>query len=696
MSGSAHVLKAGDHVRWDGRGMTVAEVSGTSAVLADVLGVRIEVLLVDLFQRGTLGDVGQRPRRLASGTLALLPDDVLKRARWWEGHIIEVLTGCLPKDESTAPAKTQYDPATQTLEAREAAKAAELAAAGHEGVSTRTIRRRRKAYEARGLEGLVDHRNDRARSLAGRTDERVVGALRRAIEEAVDESSRTATFLMWKTEQILAEEFGPGEVPMPSRSTFFRVFKQLSQGRHTTGSARTRRSMANQPRGPYGVYTLVRPGELVEIDSTPLDVAVRLADGVVGRVELTGMIDVATRGVTAAVLRPSTKSVDASLLLARTVTPELMRPGWVEALRMSRSVLPYRSMLSVDARLEHAAARPIIVPEVIVCDQGKAFISENFRSSCQQLGIDFQPAPPADPVKKPHIEKMMSSFGTLFSQYVAGYLGSSTDRRGYQVERNDPLWSLPELQELLDEWIVAGWQNRPHDGLRDPLAPARMFTPNEKYAALVEAAGYVPVALGAEDYIELLPADWRAVNHYGIKINHRVYDGPELDQLRRQHSGVDAKRGLWEIHHDPYDVSRIWLRHHWNGGWITLFWKHLRGSPAPFGELAWDHELAQVREAGGDPNEREIAQAVGDLLARAHQGPEGTAGAGAPKPTKRDKRVAARTAAVGPSLPTDVVPIARPAQPAEPEPLEEEEDGELAEVVPLGVFDARKEAQKWW
>ena len=33
------------------------------------------------------------------------------------------------------------------------------------------------------------------------------------------------------------------------------------------------------------------------------------------------MIDVATRTVTAAVLRPSTRSVDASVLLARTLTP---------------------------------------------------------------------------------------------------------------------------------------------------------------------------------------------------------------------------------------------------------------------------------------------------------------------------------------------------------------------------------------
>src|SRR5690349_11007431 len=32
-------------------------------------------------------------------------------------------------------------------------------------------------------------------------------------------------------------------------------------------------------------------------------------------------------------------------------------------------------------------------------------------------------------------------------------------------------WQLPELVDLLDEWTVAGWQNRPHEGLRHPLAP---------------------------------------------------------------------------------------------------------------------------------------------------------------------------------------------------------------------------------
>jgi putative transposase len=60
---------------------------------------------------------------------------------------------------------------------------------------------------------------------------------------------------------------------------------------------------------------------------------------------------------------------------------------------------------------------------------------------------------------KPHIEKMMSSVATLFAQYVSGYLGSSVERRGGQAER-EPLWSIHEVQQLLDEWVVASFTDR--------------------------------------------------------------------------------------------------------------------------------------------------------------------------------------------------------------------------------------------
>src|ERR1022692_200640 len=243
---------------------------------------------------------------------------------------------------------------------------------------------------------------------------------------------------------------------------------------------------------------------------------------------------------------------------------------------------------------------------------------------------------------------MLGSVASLFAQFVAGYTGSSVERRGRHVEQQ-AAWPLLELQELLDQWIVAAWQNRPHDGLRDPAHPGRAFTPNEKYAALVETAGYVKVALSADDYIELLPATWRAVNAYGVKIKYRTYDDEALNPLRLQRSGVKDRRDLWEIHYDPYDVSRIWVRDHWQGGWITLFWKQLHRIAAPFGEMAWDH----ARRGLPGATEEQLADAVADLLKRAHQGPGDLASHSArAQLSRRDIRVAARTLSSPPTAST--------------------------------------------
>jgi putative transposase len=687
-------LRIGDRVRFDNTMQTVVGLSGTLVRLAGEDGrtsvLHLPHLLADpSFDR--LGGYAGTRHLVPAGLLDGLAEEVVEEACWWEQHIVEVLTGVRSDAPPGTSPQPDYDPATRTLQERDQAKARELADMGRSGVSPRTVERKRQRYQTQGLVGLLDGRHERPRRLPGRTDPRVLEALAQAIEAATDRSTRTAGYFYWKVGQMVADQ---PDVRMPSRATFYRIFDRLSRGRHTTGSARTRRSLAGRPDGPFGHLTVSRPGELMEIDSTPLDVLVILDDGVPGRVELTGMVDLATRTVTAGVLRPTTKSVDAALLLARTVTPEPMRPGWSQALTMARSALPYHRLLELDQRLEHAAARPVIVPETIVCDKGKAFMSVNFRTACRMLGINLQPAHPQTGTDKPHIERTLESVATLFAQFVSGYSGRSAEYRGRAVDE-EALWPLAQLQDLLDEWLIAKWQNRPHDGLRDPLTPGQCATPNEKYAALVEVAGCVPVALSGEDYVELLPAVWRAINAYGVKINHRVYDDEALGELRRQPSGVSARKDLWEVHYDPYDVSRVWVRNHRDGGWIIAFWRHLSSAPVPFGELAWEHARQVLARRGQDrPTEAEITEAVNQLLTRADQGP-------APPDTAKDRKVRSRTRATStPSWPRPDPPAVQLAAPPAPALAEEdpadEEDESLAKVIPLGVFDAREEAKRWW
>ncbi|WP_436843895.1 Mu transposase C-terminal domain-containing protein [Streptomyces sioyaensis] len=166
------------------------------------------------------------------------------------------------------------------------------------------------------------------------------------------------------------------------------------------------------------------------------------------------------------------------------------------------------------------------------------------------------------------VEATFSAINSLFAQHLAGYTGRDGSRRGERVE-DRAVWTVPELQDLLDEWLLAGWQARPHDALRDPFRPGKAMSPNDKYASLVAACGYLPLVLRGEDYLELLPVAWRTVNDYGIRITYRTYDSPELGPLRRQHSGHTGKRGLWEVHYDPYDLSQVFVRterHCWPWG----------------------------------------------------------------------------------------------------------------------------------
>ncbi|MDQ1247716.1 MAG: putative transposase [Actinomycetota bacterium] len=707
------VLSVGDRVLIDGVRHVLVGLSGTTVRLASGDGVVVSTTVAELLSAENVQIASPGPARgMPVVGVDGLPQEVLGAASWWERHIVEVLYGVPPDAPAGTRPRPEYDVDRCSLTAREKAKAAELTATGHP-VSVITVKRHRQRYETDGLSGLVDHRVVRRATAFGRVDPRVVTAMRQAVEEATDDSSRTASFVIWRTEQILNAdpvigsdgEAGGRSVVWPSQRSLYRLFDKVAAGKHTTGSASTRRSLAGRPEGMFTAAVVAAPGEVMEIDSTPLDVMVLLDDGVVGRVELTGIIDVATRTVSAAVLRPTTRSVDASVLLARALTPEPMRPGWAQALSMASSVLPWARLCSIDERLAHAAAKPVIVPSTIVCDHGSVYISRNFRASCRHLGINFQPARKATGSDKPHIERLFGSVASLFAQFVSGYTGSNPDRRGRMVE-GKPLWSMQELQDLLDEWLIAFWQNRPHDGLRDPVHPGQAFSPNQRYAALVETAGYVPVALGAADYIELLPTRWRAVNAYGIKIDRRTYDSADLNPLRGQRSGLTARQGLWEIHHDPYDVSRIHVRG--PQGWITVFWRHLDRVPVPFGDLAWDHARRNAGEPGRPATEEQIADAVAALLHRAYTGPEQKPAPAAPALSRRDRRIAAltRTTVAEPAPTGATTPAGGDAFAATHHDRQDDEQGDeleqeqagtgRAKVIPLGIFDPFKEAERRW
>lgn len=277
-------MAVGQRVRFEGQVRGVLEVTAQAAVLEDAETPHRVVALIDLFETADF-EILFQPERMPlppSGLLETFAPDVMKRALWWEEHILEVLHGLPPGVEPGTPPRPGYGPGT-SVTSRQKTKAAELAALGHE-IKSGAVGLRRRRYTEDGLVGLarlVDHRSVRKRKEFGDAPDAVVAAMRQAIKEGVETSTRNGSYLIWRTGEILREN-GGDLAELPSRRTLYRLLDRLAAGTHATGSAVTRRSKAHGAAAPFGELTASAPGEVMQIDSTPLDVMVRFDDGVVG------------------------------------------------------------------------------------------------------------------------------------------------------------------------------------------------------------------------------------------------------------------------------------------------------------------------------------------------------------------------------------------------------------------------------
>ncbi|MEU1854360.1 integrase [Streptomyces sp. NPDC019990] len=545
------VLRVGDRIPFEGSTQQIVGLEGTALRLVSeegdvsVMAASYVMADADFELLNPAPDAAPEAALPPFALVDALPPPVVEQARFWERHVVEVITGLPPTaQEGTAP-RPEYGPAWRTLLEREAAKVAELAAGGQQ-ISQRTFFRMRQRYEAEGLRGLVDGRSRKPPAPVpgtGRVDARVVFALTEALAGQTELSTGDRKRLMMQTEQILIEKYGETAVELPKRATFYRLVNNVAKNNEPFGSASVRRQRALRPAGPFTPSMAARPGEIVQIDSTRLDVMAVLDDVIVARPELTIAVDVTTRTICAALLKPAgTKGVDAAVLLARMLVPEPMRPGWGQALAMKDSVLPHERLMAIDTRLEQADAKPLTTPETIVIDHGKVFVSDTFSSACSLLGISLQLARPRTSTDRAIVERTFASINSLFCQYVAGYTGSDVTRRCSDPAA-EAVWTLAQLQDLLDEWIIC-WQQRPHEGLRSLYMPGRTLSPNESYAIAVARAGYLPVALPAEDYIELLPVVGRAINDYGVKIDYAPMTARNSTGSAGSPRGVTAKQDL--------------------------------------------------------------------------------------------------------------------------------------------------------
>ena len=174
------VLRPGDTLRLGGATHTVAGLDSATVRLADVTGALTEVPTAGLLADPSLELVtASRVPMAPQPALERLPAEAVEAARWWERHLIEVITGVPPGSPPGTGPRPEYDPACRSLRQRELSKHGELTRAGHQ-VGLSTLKRLRARYEREGLWGVIDRRAARRTAPAWAVSARICSTRRRS------------------------------------------------------------------------------------------------------------------------------------------------------------------------------------------------------------------------------------------------------------------------------------------------------------------------------------------------------------------------------------------------------------------------------------------------------------------------------------------------------------------------------------
>ncbi|BAK73724.1 DDE-type integrase/transposase/recombinase [Arcobacter sp. L] len=283
-----------------------------------------------------------------------------------------------------------------------------------------------------------------------------------------------------------------------------------------------------------------------EFDATPADVICK--DG--KRYTILGLIDIATR-------RPIFKVEDSNSVFAVT---RLLRAG----------ILKFG------------------IPENIVIDNGKEFISNHFASVCANLEIMVHTTPPFSGDKKPFIERMFGTLARGLFRYIPAFIGHnvamnseikaresfahkimSIKKANEEIKNKDEedafreLWRIKkenigidinialykdELQEIIDLWTERIYEQKEHGGLNK--SPINAWN---SYPTPVQS-------IGDERMLDLLLGkSYKAkVGKKGIRMDNCTYWHDELFNYMGKTVKVMTNDNLGEvIAYDPETMQLI-------------------------------------------------------------------------------------------------------------------------------------------
>jgi len=273
-----------------------------------------------------------------------------------------------------------------------------------------------------------------------------------------------------------------------------------------------------------------RPLEITEIDHTPIPFCVvddetRLP---LGRPTLTTLIDKYSKMVLGFYLSFSPPSI----------------LSVIECLR--HAILPKTELKNIypNIQLDWLAYG---IPEAILVDNGKEFLSDDFNEICGSLGIQKPRSPPRHPWYKGLVERHFRTIADGLLSDIPGKTFSNIFEKHEYDPQKDAVVSFSALVEIVHQWIVDIYNNNKNSSTNVP--------PNALWSSEIEwYPPRMPKSLNMLR-ITLGKTEERSLQHYGVDFESLRYNSRELSLLRRNLTGTNRVK----IKYDPSDIGQIYV-----------------------------------------------------------------------------------------------------------------------------------------
>ncbi len=279
-----------------------------------------------------------------------------------------------------------------------------------------------------------------------------------------------------------------------------------------------------------------RPGELVQIDHTKLDVVLVDEDQrlPIGRAFITVALDVATRMV-----------IGLCISLDPVGT-------------LSTGLCLYHAMLPKDAWLKERDINNVWssvgMPEALHFDNAKEFLGKTVQRFCEANDIRIEHRPLGVPHYGGHIERLIGTLNRAIHKIPGATFANIQERGDYDSEAYACM-TLRECETYVAEWITGTYHRRVHAGLG--------CTPNAAFDRAMNSPDNPcfgkPLPSDLEKArLDLLPWEYRTVQKTGITWDKLVYVGEVLGPYTNT-TNPDGTSKQFIVARDPRMINQAYF-----------------------------------------------------------------------------------------------------------------------------------------